>query len=450
MKKLLITLCLGFSCASLIPAQSKDNTSANASLSLKQAIDFAMKNQSSMQNAVLDKQIAEAKRKEIIGMGLPQITGSGDVKDFLELPTSLIPAEFFGGQPGTFIGLKFGTQYNATGELDASQLIFDGTFFLAVKASKTFMEISAKAADRTKIEVISAVSKAYYNVLITQDRLDLLDANLLRLKKLQDDTKALFDNGFVEKIDVDRVTVTYNNLMTDRDKTKRFADLSYNMLKYQMGMDLKATLTVTDKLSDISFTGTIADGDKFDPTSRIEYSILQTQLKLNTLDLKRNRVGYLPSLAAYGSVSENAYRTSLNFLDEGKKWYPTSLVGIHLSVPIFAGGQKHYRVQQSLLTIMKTENDMKALSQGLNLEYQNARTSLINASNTLEIQKKNIELATEIYNVSKKKYEQGTGSNLEVMNAETSLKEAQTNYYGALYDALNAKVDFDKANGTLK
>ncbi|HEV7231670.1 MAG TPA: TolC family protein [Bacteroidia bacterium] len=446
MKKLVIAL---FSGVFLLQASAQNTDSSAYTMSLKQAVDYALKNAVSVQNADIDKQIAEAKRKEVLALGLPQINASFDVKDFLEIPTSLIPAEFFGGKPGTFIGVKFGTQYNATAGVDASQLVFDGTFFLAVKAMKSFLEIADKASVRTRIEVTSAVTKAYYNVLISEDRMKLMDANLDRLKKLQSDTKALYDNGFVEKIDLDRITVNLNNVSTERDKLQRFSDLSYNFLKYQMGMDQKAKLTLSGTLSDINFSPDATASDKFDPTSRIEFSILQTQQRMNHLDLKKNRFGYLPNLVLYASGSESALRTQFDIFDPGKTWYPMSLVGMKLTLPIFDGGQKHYRVQQSKLNIMKTENDMKALQQGLDLEYVNAKTGLINASNTLGIQKKNIDLATEIYNVAKKKYEQGIGSNLEVMTAETSLKESQTNYYSALYDALNAKVDFDKANGSL-
>jgi outer membrane protein len=446
MKKIIFIILLG-SLSVVLPAQKSDSSSA--SLSLKQALDFAMKNQMSVKNAEIDQQITENHRKEVLAIGLPQINSSLDVKDFLELPTSLIPAEFFGGKPGDFIGLKFGTQYNATAELDASQLIFDGTFLLAVKAMKGFMEIAQKATIRTRIEVTSSVTKAYYNALIMEDRIHLLDANITRLKKLQEDTKVLFTNGFVEKIDLDRITVNLNNLMTEKDKVQRFSDLSYNLLKYQMGMDQQSRLSLTDKLADISFTPDAAGIEKFDPSHRIEFSLIESQQKMNILELKKNRVGYLPSIAAYYSGNQSAYRTKFDFGDPAGKWYPTSLVGIKLTLPIFDGGQKHYRVEQNKLNIMKTENDMKALTQGLDLEYTNAKTTLINASNSLETQKKNIDLATEIYNVSKKKYEQGLGSNLEVLTAETSLKEAQTNYYSALYDALNAKVDFDKATGSL-
>ncbi len=237
--------------------------------------------------------------------------------------------------------------------------------------------------------------------------------------------------------------------MTERDKTKRFADLSYNLLKYQMGMDQQTKLSVTDKLNDALLSPDAAANDKFDPSKRIEFSLLETQQKMNYLELKKNKYGYFPSLAAYASGMESAYRTKVDFADPNGTWYATSLVGLRLTVPIFDGGQKHARVQQNKLNIMKTDNDIKALQQGLDLEFTNAKTQLINASNTLGVQKKNIDLATEIYDVSKKKYEQGVGSNLEVLNAESSLKEAQTNYYSALYDALNAKVDFDKANGSL-
>ncbi len=421
------------------------------SFSLQQAIDYAIKNQVQMQNAQIDEQIANEKVKETIGIGLPQIGGSLSTQDFLEIPTSLIPAKAFNpsAPPDMYVPVKFGIQYGASAGVEVSQLVFNSDYLVGLQATKTYLELSKKATQRTQIEVKTAVTKAYYAVLLNDERLKLLEANIARIKKLSDDTKILNDNGFVEKIDLDRISVAYNNLITEKEKIQRQMELGNALLKFQMGMNQKATLTVSDKLADIKFQSNIS-ADKIDFEKRVEYSLMQTQKNLAQLQLKQNKLRYLPTAVLFGSGSANAYRSKFDFFDTKKVWYPTILIGGKINVGIFDGFQTHHRIQQAKLNLVKSENNLTMIQQVIELEVASSKANLLNASASLEMHKKNIELAEGIYKASKTKYEQGVGSNLEVMSAETSLKEAQTNYFSALYDALISKVDFDKANGNIK
>ncbi len=448
MKKISLIIGFGIMCFHSF-AQTKEN--ANANFSLQQSIDFAMQNQTNVKNAVIDEAIAKNKVNEIIGMGLPQINSSFDVKDFVEIPTSLIPAEFFGGPKGSFASVKFGTQYQATAGLDASQLLFSGDYFLGLKASKVYVELSSKATQRTKIETSATVSKAYYTVLVNEERIKLMDANVARVKKAMDDTKALFDNGFVEKIDYDRLTVTYNNLVIEQEKVQRLLALGMYLLKYQMGMDINNSITLTDKLADVKFEAAKdISAQKFDYTKRVEYSLLETQKNLAKLNLKRNRLAYLPTGFAYGALSGSSYRSEFDMFNSSTPWYPTALIGAKFTMPIFTSGQRHFKMQQAKLSLQKTENNMDLIKQSIDLELASSTTNLQNANASLENQKKNIAVAEDVVRVSKLKYEQGVGSNLEMINAETALKEAQTNYFSALFEAIVSKIDFDKANGNLK
>lgn len=431
-------------------AQSERDT-GKYSFSLQQAIDFAMKNRSEVLNANLDEQIAKQKVKETVGIGFPQINANSSVNDFLEIPTTVIPAQAFNPMAPSdeFLAVQFGIQYSASAGLDISQLIFSSDYVIGLKATKTFLELTRKATQRTKVETSVSVTKAYYSVLLSEERMKLIEANVSRLKKLLDDTKVLNDNGIVEKIDLDRVTVAYNNLLTEKEKIQKLMNLGNSLLKFQMGMDQMATLFLTDKLADIKYFHEIS-ADKFDYGKRVEYSLMQTQKTVAQLRLKQNKMHYLPTAALFGSASANAYRNKFDFFDTKKGWYPTLLIGARINVGIFDGLQNHYRIQQSKLELLKSENNLKMIQQGIDLEISSAKTNLLNASASLETQKKNIELAEGIYKSAKIKYEQGVGSNLEVLNAETGLKEAQTNYFSALYDALISKVDYDKANGNIK
>lgn len=465
MKKIILIFGLGVLATSSF---AHANDSLNYSFSIQQSIDFALQNQHDIKNAMIDQEIAKKKVNEIMGMGLPQINSSFDVKDFLEIPTTVLPdfitpavyginTGAFGLTPltpyipGSGIPAKFGTQYQATAGLDASQLIFSGDYFLGLKASKVFVELSTKATQRTKVEIAATVSKAYYTVLINEERMKLMDANIVRIKKAMDDTKILNDNGFVEKIDLDRLTVTYNNLLIEQEKVQRLLKLGTYLLKYQMGMDINATLTMTDKLADVKLDITTnVSIEKFDYSKRVEYNLFETQYKLAELDLKRNRFSYLPNAFAYGSLSGSALRNTFNIFNTDYRWYPTALIGAKVTMPIFTGLQRSAKNQQAKLSLQKSENNIEFIKKSIDLELSSSMTILQNASVSLENQKKNIALAEEVYRLSKLKYEQGVGSNIEMLTAETALKESQTNYFNALFDALVAKIDFDKANGNLK
>lgn len=420
------------------------------SFSLKEAVEYALTNHPGVKNAEEDVQSSDYKRKEIRGIGLPQISSSFDVKDYEKLPTQLLPGDFF-GKPGQYIPVQFGVKYNATGTIQASQIVFNSDYIVALQSSKSFMELSEKSLGKTKIETTVLVTKAYYNALVSKERAKLIDANVDRLKKLLDDTKALFNNGFVEQIDIDRITVAYNNLLSEKEKIERVVGLTEMLLKFQMGLSIKTSITLTDvlKLEELSNVDT-ASVSNFDYKNRIEYSLLLSQRKLNELDIKKNNMRYFPSIVLYGNLSSQAQRNSFDFFDTDKKWYPIGIIGGTITLPIFDGFQNHYRSQQSKINLIKTQNNLLLLENAIDLEIQTSQTSYLNALNSLQTQKSNMELAQGVYNVAKKKYDQGVGSNLEVMNAETSLKEAQTNYYNAMYEYYVAKVDFEKATGKIK
>ena len=446
MKKILATLLL---CNSFIFAQQK------SSFTLPEAIDYAVKNSPNHLNTELDQKNAIYKKNEITGIGLPQINGSIDVKDYIEIPTSLLPGQFFGAPPGTFIPVKFGTKYNSTAGINASQLIFSSDYIFGLSAAKEFVSLSRINVNRSKAELASQVSKAYYNVVINKERVKLLDINIIRLKKIFDDTKALNVQGFVEKIDVERLEVQYNNLITEREKIGRLIGMSENMLKFQMGYAINENLILSDSLLNIDEKDeSILSKNKIDFSKRPDYQLMQAQQKLLDIDVKRLKWGYLPTLAAYGAYQFNAQRQEFNFLDfddadPSKKWFKIALVGATLNLNIFDGLQRHYKIQQAKIASQKNKNTLRTIEQGAELEITMASISYENAYATLNNQKKNKELASHIYDVAQKKYQQGIGSNIELLNAEATLKEAETNYYNAVFDALVAKVDYLKATGNL-
>lgn len=417
--------------------------------SLQQAIDYSLKNSPNYLNADLDLQNAEYKRKEITGLGLPQINGSIDLKDYLAIPTSLLPGQFFGAPAGTYIPVKFGTKYNATAGFDASQLLFSSDYIVGLQAAKEFINLSKINVQRSKVDLASAVSKAYYNVLVNRERIKLLDINIVRLQKLYNDTKALNQQGFVEQIDVERLEVQLNNLKTEKEKTDRLIGLSENLLKFQMGYKIADAISLTDSLSFNNKEVSTLSAGKIDVTKRADYQLLQSQQSLNKLDVKRQKMGYLPTLAAYGAFQYNAQRQEFDFFDGKKDWFNVALIGAKLNISVFDGLQRNYRVQQAKIAVLKGENTLKNVEMVAELEANVADISYTNAYASLQTQKRNMELAQHVFDVAQKKFTEGVGSNLEITTAESSLKEAQTNYYNSVYDMLVAEIDYKKATGTL-
>lgn len=432
---------------SVLVFHSKAQEAKSNSFSLQQAIDYAYKNSPNYLNAENDVLMAKYKRKEVLGMAMPQVGVSVDMKNFLEIPTSLIPGEIFGAPPGSFLPVKFGTTFQATGTAQASLLVFSADYLIGLKATKEMIGLMNINVARTKTETVTQVSKAYYGVLVNKERIKLLDANVTKLEKLLNDTKAFNKQGFVEQIDVDRLEVAFNNLTTEKQKIERLISLSENVLKFQMGYVGKDNLVLTDSL--VVLDNSEVDASKIDITKRTEYQLLEGQQRLNTINIKRLKFGYLPTLVAYGSLGYSGMRNDLKFFTREHSWFPTALIGATLSLNLFDGLQRHYKIQQAKLEFKKGENSLKNLQLAIELESASASINYNNAVSSLQIQKRNLELAQNVYNVSQKKYEQGVGSNLEVINAQASLKESQANYFNAVYDMLVYKVDYLKATGSL-
>ena len=213
-------------------------------LSLQQSIQYALANQPNVRNAKYEVGKASARVKEITGQGLPQITGSINVLDYVQIPTTLIPAQFFGGPAGTFEPLQFGTQYSATGEIDASQIIFDGSYLVGLEAAKTYKDYSTQSLTFANIQAVEAVEKAYYLALVNNWKLQMSNADATRLKKLMDETQKMYQAGFTEKVDYERIQVNYNNAKTMENTMGKLLSLSYKMLKFQMGMPINDSITL--------------------------------------------------------------------------------------------------------------------------------------------------------------------------------------------------------------
>jgi outer membrane protein len=414
----------------------------------KQAVDYALKNSVQIKNALIDIDIQRQTNKEITASAYPQINGNVSVNDYLSIPTSLIPAEFFGGAPGTYAPVKFGTKYSATFGGNVQQILFDGQVFVGLQARRTAIDFSTKTAEVTQEMIKANVYKIYYQLVVGRKQISSIDANIERFEKLSHDTKEIYKNGFAEKLDVDKVDVQLNNLRTEKLKAENQLEAGNEALKFLMSMPQKENLILTDTLSDDELRSNILD-ENYNYADRKEFQLLTLGARLNEYNIKRYKLSKLPTVAGSFSFNKNAQRQKFDFFKGGGDWFTTSIVGLNINIPIFDGGARNARISKAKLELQKTNNNLDQIKLSIDNDVTQARLKMKNALATMESQKLNIQLAEQVYRTTKLKYEQGLGSNQEIYNAQTELKVAQNNYYSALYDAINAKIDYLKAAGKL-
>ncbi|MEP7163430.1 MAG: TolC family protein [Ferruginibacter sp.] len=418
------------------------------SFSVQQAVEYAKQNSVQVKNALLDILIQKQTNRDITSIALPQVNGSSNVTDYLDIPTTLVPAEFNGGAPGTFFPAKFGTKWTANAGVTASQLIFDGQVFIALKARNGTITLQQRIAELTEENIRANVYKIYYQLVTSKTQIELLDANINRLEKLKHDVQVMYDNGFTEKLDVDKLTVQVANLQTEKLKANNMIQNGYSGLKLLMGMPMKDSLVLTDTLSDDQIREGVLEASQFKYTDRKDFQIAEVTNKLNGLNIRRYKLNQIPTFALVGSYNKQAQRNKFDFFGKGD-WYTTSYIGIQMHVPIFNGFALQARIQKAKLELQKTQNQAEALKISIDREVESSKNNFITAIASMDYQKKNMALAEKVYDQTKKKYEIGTGSATEINTAQTDLKTAQTNYITALYDAIIAKTDFLKATGKL-
>jgi len=418
--------------------------------SLKEAVDYAVSHHTQIKNAQIDVLNADAKINEIKAIGLPQVNGNFSLTNNVLMQRMFIPAKIFNpaAADGELIAAKFGVENSGFSSVGLNQLIFDGSYLLGLKASAVYKELSQKSLTQSKQQVAENVTKAYYGILVNDKRMGLLDANISRLDSMLKDTRALNKAGFAEKIDVQRLEVQSNNLKTEHENLLRLQELGYSLLKFQMSIPLEEKISLKDNLESVNLQILSNDSAPFDYANRIEYSMLKTQENLAELDVKNIKAGYLPRVVFSGNYGMNTGANAFGDLFR-KQWFDNAALSLAIQIPIFDGFSKKYKSIQSENNLRKVRQSFDLLKSSIDLQRNQSSISLKNALESLREQKSNLELADEISRVSRVKYKQGVGSSLEVLNAEASIKESQVNYFTALYNALIAKVELEKANGTL-
>ncbi|MDP2043334.1 MAG: TolC family protein [Algoriphagus sp.] len=424
-----------------------------AQLTLNESILYAIENNVTTKNARLETLISKATVKEKTALGLPQINGSFNLDYNPQIPVVFLPNQPpFGdpSNPSDVIPARFGVSYSSGLGVNMTQMIFDGSFFVGLRAAKTLTQLTDFDLVKAENDVIENVKKAYFGVLVNQERIRLAASNLGRIDSLLKETKALNEAGFAEKIEVSRIQVQRNNTFSQMERSRTAWEISKEILKIQMGMPLTVDILIAETLQELNPDEELNQLLALEGDGRVELDQLKTQIELVQLDLKFNTSQYMPTIDFIGNARRVGAGNQLNTVFDSKNWFGSSLLGVSMNIPIFDGLSKSARIQKNKYTINQLENQRFFLNDNFKNEIFTAKSNLKNDLNILDIQRENLELAQEVFEIARIKYQEGVGSNLEVVNADGALIEAEINYLAALYDGLISKVNLEKALGLLK
>ncbi|MDX2443957.1 MAG: TolC family protein [Bacteroidales bacterium] len=432
-----------------LPLQGQDTTMVRA-FSLKEAQDFALENNLNIKNAQLNVEQAQKVIWENTALGLPQVTSSFNYNNNLNLMTTLLPGEII-GQPGEKVEVQFGTQHNAIGTIAANQLIFSGPYIVGLQAAKIYRESQEQSLQKTEIDTKELIAQNYYLALLAEETYIIIDSNVLNLQKTLFETQKMYEMGFVEETDVDQIRVSLISLENSKRTALSQIEVSYKLLKYQMGIDLNIEIQLKEKLEDIIVEINLAQTleDPFNVLNHIDFQLSETREYLAQLNMKRQKAEYLPSLSAVYNNNWSAMRDEFNFFNPNQKWYYSSVLGFTLDFPIFSSGGRQAKVSQLKIEYQKAGNTKKLVEDGLILENQQARSDFISAYQKYLSEKENVQISKKILDRTQIKVGEGITSSLEFTQINDQYLITESNYLTALLELLNAKIRLDKAMNRL-
>lgn len=441
--KMILTLLLF---ASIVQAQEEKKS---YTFSLDQAVTHATTNNRSAINANRDIEMAKKKKWETTASGLPQINGSISYQNNFEIQKSLIPAEIFGGQPGTFQEVAFGTKHNATGNLSLTQLLFDGSYIVALQASKTYLQFYENSKKKTDIEVKEMIINSYGSVLLADESVQILQKNKKVLEKTLFDTDQTFKNGLIEEENVEQLKITLASVNSNLNYVTRLKDISLKMLKVNLGIEIEDELTLTDKLDDLTQKNLdlALKSTDFNATSNINYVITQNFVEQRNLEMKLEKSKALPSLSAGINFGYNSFGDTFTFFNSEQKYFNFSNLGITLNVPIFSSFARSARTQQAQIALEKAKTDLTETEQKLKLAYQNAKSDYEYSIEQYNSSKESLGLAERIENKQQIKFKEGLSSSFDFTEAQRQLYSSQQTYLQAMVDVINKKAALEKIIG---
>ena len=440
MKRTYIAILLVMTVLTTWSQEQEDDT---LYFSLSMSLEFAMENNLNAENSRLEVDIADQRVWETAALGLPQVDASVNYNYNINLATTLIPD--FLGDPNDQIEVQFGTKHNATAGFVGNQLIFSGQYIVGLQAAKIFKNFADSNRKRTEQQVRQTVTENYYLVLLGENTLEALVGNLNNVKLTYKETSLLYQAGFLEEIDADQLEVTMTDLENSVLSMERQVVASRNLLKYQMGLERTKNIILTDSLDELVTRIDYEAALQADLIleENLDYKILSEQEQLAYMDMKLKRTEYLPSLSAFYSMDFSAQRNEFNFLNSDQNWYKASLFGLSFNVPIFSSGSRKAGVSQKRIAYEQAQNNKDFAEEGIQVEFIQAKYDFANALEKYRSVQKNLELARKITRVTKKKYDEGLVSSLELTQVNDQFLSVLSSYTSTMVEVLNAKIRID-------
>ena len=413
--------------------------------SLEEAIDYAHSNNKLALDSQSDVRMAELQKWETTATGLPQISADISYNNWIEQQISLIPAEFFGGMPGDFVEVAFGTQQTVNGTVTLKQKLFDGSYLVALQASKVYLEISKNAKEKTLSELRKVVTNAYGSVLLAEENISILDANIAVLEKSITELQKVYENGLTEAENIEQLQLTLSGLVSARNYNAILKDLAYEMFNLTLGLDIDTSVNLTDRMEGLVVKVLLSHTETSNSSleNNIDFKIAANNMRSNELLFKLEKSKALPTINAFINGGYAGNNNRFNFLDQSQKWFGASLFGVNMSVPLFSSLGRSAATQKAKIALEKSERALVNTQQELKIKIKRAQNELAFAQQDLETKKQAQNLAKRIEEKNQIKFFEGLASSFELSQAQTQLYTAQKQYMEAMLSVLNKHIALD-------
>lgn len=426
--------------------------SAQRAFSLNEARRYAVEHAYSVRDKQFELEKAKKTITETAAIGLPQVSAEARHQYNAQIPQTPLPALLLPNPPEgvDFVLVQFGVPHQSTYGIQASQLLFDGSYIVALMAARVFKELARNELEVSKVEVLDNVTRSYGTAIMTRELIKILENNLEVLRRIYRDNQKLYSEGFIEEQDVDQIDILVNTVSNQLDNTRRQYEIALMLLKLQMGLALEENIVLTDGLE--VFEAIDQDAFQlmskpFDLMTDYEYRGILLQEQAARLQVKRFQMEYLPSLAGFVSHQQNMFGNEFKMFDFNRFWVPVTVMGISLNWKIFTGFDRHAKTSKAKLDLLRVQNAKKQVEDAKQVEYDRARSDFEFSINNLRIRKKNLETANRVREKTLIKYREGVAGSLELTQAENQLLDAQNQYVQAMIQLINAHSALNKILG---
>ncbi len=415
------------------------------SFTLEEAIAFALENNYSALNAERDIIDAQKQKWETIASGLPQITADIGYQNQLKQPVSLIPAEFFGGQPGEFEPVIFSQPQSANATATLRQQIFDGSYIVGVQATKAFLSYSQNNKEKTQQEVRKAVVEAYGNVLLARESVAILENNLQALSKNLSETQSYFENGLAEEESVEQLQITYSVVENQLRNATRFLKITLQMLNLSMGLPIEMETQLKENLDDLTQANVDPEitESPFNMENNVDFKLITNLNEQRFFELKLAKSRALPSLNAFVNYGTTAFSDSFSFFKSEQEWFNSSILGFDLKIPIFSSLQRSASTQRAKIALDKARTQLTETKERIRLQLETAKSDYLLVIEQYVTSQQNLNLAERIEQKNQIKYREGIASSFELRQAQTQLYTAQQEYLQSMVNVINAKTELE-------